>query len=271
MRATSQEWHDALNAGKESVVCDLPGEREFACALLRRADIVVESFRPGVAARLGVGPADVPARIVYCSITGFGEGRHERRAGHDLNYAGWAGLLERSAPALPPAQIADLAGGGLGAVVEILAALLTRERSGRGAHLTISMTHLAHAFASRAPVLTDGVAYYRMYATADGRYLTVGALEPKFFARLCSCIGRPELAPRQFDADQRALGDALAAVFATRALAEWLSLFDGEDVCLGPVATRAEAAAEFALPVAGPAPAVGAHTRAWRAELGLEA
>lgn len=270
MRGMSPEWHDALNAGKESVVCDLPRDAAFARALMGRADVVVESFRPGVAARLGVGPDDAPARAVYCSITGFGAGNpYEHRAGHDLNYAGWAGILEQSAPALPPVQVADLAGGGLGAVVQILGALLHRERTGRGARLTISMTHAAHALVSRAPVLTEGRACYRMYGTADGRYLTVGALEPKFFERLCGCIGRPQLALRQFDADQRALGDELAAVFASKTLAEWLARLDGQDVCVGPVATHAEAAADFGAPSAGPAPALGAHTEAWRGELGL--
>jgi crotonobetainyl-CoA:carnitine CoA-transferase CaiB-like acyl-CoA transferase len=248
MRASSAEWYEALTSGDERVECDLPGEAEAARALMARADVVVESFRPGVAARLGVGPDEAPARAVYCSITGFGEGnRHESRAGHDINYLGWAGVLERTAPALPPVQVADLAAGALGAVAEVLAALLERERTGRGARIVVSMTHRAHTLASRAPVLTDGFACYRMYATADGRYVTVGALEPKFFLRLCECIGRPELAERQFDTDQRALGDELASAFATRTLADWLALLDAEDVCVGPVATYAEGAAEFGL------------------------
>jgi alpha-methylacyl-CoA racemase len=246
MRTSSPEWYDALNSGKETIECDLPREAETVQTLMAQADVVVESFRPGVAARLGVGPDDAPERAVYCSITGFGEGnRHEARAGHDVNYLGWAGLLERTAPTLPPVQIADLAAGALGAVTEILAALLVRERTGRGARLVVSMTHRAHALASRSVVLTGGFACYRMYATADGRYLTVGALEPKFFIRLCECIGRPELAERQFGADQDALGDELASVFAMKTLADWLALFDGEDVCVGPVATYAEGAAEF--------------------------
>jgi alpha-methylacyl-CoA racemase len=246
MRTSSPEWYDALNSGKEMIECDLPREAETVQTLMAQADVVIESFRPGVAARLRVGPDDAPERAVYCSITGFGEGnRHEARAGHDVNYLGWAGLLERTAPTLPPVQIADLAAGALGAVTEILAALLVRERTGRGARLVVSMTHRAHALASRSVVLTGGFACYRMYATADGRYLTVGALEPKFFIRLCECIGRPELAERQFGADQDALGDELASVFAMKTLADWLALFDGEDVCVGPVATYAEGAAEF--------------------------
>ncbi|MES1247921.1 MAG: CaiB/BaiF CoA-transferase family protein [Actinomycetota bacterium] len=268
IRATAPEWHDELNGGKESVVADLPGEAPFVQALLQRADVVVESFRPGVATRLGVGPEHAGERTVYCSITGFGvDNELEHTAGHDLNYAGWAGLLEPTAPALPPVQVADLAAGALGAVTEILAALLERERTGRGRRVVVSMTHNAYALASRAPVLTGGYACYSMYRCADGRWLTVAALEPKFFARLCELVGLPGLAPLHYDADQAALRAAFADVFRRRDLADWLTLFRGEDVCVGPVATRAEAAA-FAPPAAVPAPALGEHTLAWRRELG---
>jgi crotonobetainyl-CoA:carnitine CoA-transferase CaiB-like acyl-CoA transferase len=129
------------------------------------------------------------------------------------------------------------------------------------------MTHNAYPLASRAPVLTDGHACYSLYRCADGRWLTVGALEPTFFARLCELLDLAELASRQYDADQGPLRDALAAAFSQRDLADWLALFRGEDVCVGPVATHAEAAA-FAPPVAGAAPALGEHTLAWRRELG---
>jgi alpha-methylacyl-CoA racemase len=279
MRHTAPAWDEAMNAGKESVACDLKAELELARALLARADVVLEGFRPGVAVRLGVGPDDVPESVVYCSITGFGaEGLHAGRAGHDLNYLGWAGVLADTAPELPPLQPADLAAGALGAVTEVLAALLERERTGRGARLTISMTHGSHRLVSHRlggdPLprfLTGGLACYRIYETADGRHLTVGALEPKFFARLCELIDRPELAQRQFAADgQEELADALAAVFAARPLAAWLDLFDGEDVCAGPVATLAEAAAEFGAAPDMPSAAVGQHTEAWRSELGLD-
>jgi crotonobetainyl-CoA:carnitine CoA-transferase CaiB-like acyl-CoA transferase len=269
MRSTARDWYDGLNAGKESVVCDLPADGDFARALLARADVVLESFRPGVAERLGVGPDHAPA-AVYCSITGFGSGgRHEQRAGHDLNYLGWAGVLESTAPALPPVQVADLAAGALGAVTEILAALVARGRTGSGARVLVSMTHGAHRLASRARVLTQGFACYRMYATSDGRHLTVAALEPKFFARLCELVARPELAERQFDSDQAALGAALAQAFRRRTLEDWLRLFETEDVCVGPVATLAEAQADLGIPAPGRAAALGAHTTAWRRELGL--
>jgi alpha-methylacyl-CoA racemase len=277
MRETATGWHDALNAGKESVVCDLPGDAPFLRGLLRLADVVLETFRPGVLERLGVRPQDLPGRAVVCSITGFGGGgRHEQRAGHDLNYQGWAGVLHDTAPGWPPVQVADLAAGSLGAVTEILAALLARERTGAGARLTISMTHGTHRLASfrlagdpRERMLTGGVACYRTYATGDGRHLTVGALEPKFFSRLCELIGRPELSGRQFADEQESLADELAHVFSSRTLEHWLLLFDGEDVCVGPVATLAEAAADLGTPAPGHAPELGAHTADWRRELGL--
>lgn len=277
MRRGAPAWDLALRRGKESVVCDLHADAAFARALCARADVVLEGFRPGVAATLGVGPEDVPPTTVYCSITGFGlSGRHAQRAGHDLNYLGWAGALEDTAPGLPPLQIADLAAGSLGAVTSVLAALVRRAQTGEGGHLVVSMTHRSYDLVAHRlggdPVprlLTGGLACYRTYATADGRLLTVAALERKFFARLCELVGRPDLAARHYDADQDGVASELAAILATRTLADWLALCDGEDVCVGPVATRAEAHADL-----GPWPQepddvlLGAHTEAWRAELG---
>ena len=253
MRASAPAWDAALRAGKDSLELDLKRDPAPALELLREADIVLESFRPGVASRLGIGPEHVSARTVYCSITGFGlGGRHEQRAGHDLNYLGWAGALWDTAPALPPVQIADLAAGGLGAVTKILAALLERDRTGKGSHVVVSMTHGSHRLVAHRiggenvpRMLTGGLACYRIYETADGRRLTVAALEPAFFRRLAELVGRPELAARQFDSDQEALATELAAIFEARPLAEWLELCDAEDVCVGPVATLAEAAADL--------------------------
>jgi crotonobetainyl-CoA:carnitine CoA-transferase CaiB-like acyl-CoA transferase len=277
MRPTATAWDTALRVGSESVVCSLPAEADFARALCDRADVVLESFRPGVAARLGIGPDDVSKTTVYCSITGFGEHeRHRLRAGHDLNYLGWAGVLEDTAPNLPPVQIADLAAGALGAVTQVLAALLERTRTGRGARLVVSMTHRSHDLVAHRlggePIprlLTGGLACYRIYECADGRHLTVGALEPKFFRQLCQLVNRPELADRQYDADQESLAAELQATFASRPLLEWLTIFEGEDVCVGPVASRAEAAVEFGS--SGPPTEVqlGAHTDSWRTELGV--
>jgi alpha-methylacyl-CoA racemase len=253
MRSTAPAWDAALRAGKESVELDLKQDPAPALELVREADVVLESFRPGVASRLGIGPEHVPERTIYCSITGFGlGGRHEQRAGHDLNYLGWAGVLWDTAPAWPPVQIADLAAGALGAVTQILAALLERERTGRGSHVVVSMTHGSHRLVAHRlggePVprmLTGGLACYRVYETADGRHLTLAALERIFFGRLTELLDRPELAERQFDADQEALATELAAIFQARPLGEWLDLFDAEDVCVGPVATIAEAASDL--------------------------
>jgi alpha-methylacyl-CoA racemase len=254
MESIAPAWHEALNAGKETVVVDLKEDREAGRALLYEADVVLESFRPGVVERLGVGPADLPDSVVYCSLTGFGYGTsHEARAGHDLNYQGWAGLLADTAPAMPLTQIADLASGALTAVARIVAALLERERTGRGAHIVVSMTHGAHRLASHRlggePIeryLTGGLASYRIYATADGRHLTVAALEPQFFARLCELLDLSNLVQRQYDPDaQEEIGAALAERIASKPLADWLELFDGEDVSVGPVSTLEEAAADF--------------------------
>jgi len=277
MRPTATAWDTALRVGSESVVCDLPRDAPFAQSLCKRADVVLEAFRPGVAERLGIGPDDVPETTVYCSITGFGgTGRHSSRAGHDVNYLGWAGVLEDAPEHLPPIQIADLAAGALGGVTQVLAALLERHRTGRGARIVVSMTHRSHDLVAHRlggePVpklLTGGLACYRVYATADGRHLTVGALEPKFFRRLCELVDLADLADRQFDPDQEALAAELAAAFAARTLDAWLERLDDEDVCVGPVWTRAEAAAEFGSTESPGEVPLGAHTEAWRRELGV--
>jgi alpha-methylacyl-CoA racemase len=249
LRELAPGWHEALNEGKEAVELDLKADPQAGRALCAEADVVLESFRPGVVERLGIGPRDLPGHVVYCSFSGFGPGDHT--AGHDLNYQGWAGLLADTAPAMPPVQAADL-GAGLRAVAQILAALLERERTGHGAHLLVSLTHGAHDLAAHRlrgePVprlLTGGLACYRIYATADGRHLTIAALEPRFFGRLCELIGRPELAERQWSAEQEPLAEKLAETFAAKPLATWLELFEGEDVSVGPVATLEEAAAQL--------------------------
>ena len=273
LRSVAPGWDAALNSGKESVVWDLERDPGLGPALAARADVVLEGFRPGVAERLGVGASALPESVVYCSVTGFGAGN--LRAGHDLNYAGWAGLLADTAPAMPPVQVADIAGGSLFAVIEILAALLERQKNGgRGTHLIVSMTHNAYRLAAHRlrgepeRTLTGGLACYRIYETADGRFLTVTAVESKFWQRLCELIGRLELVERHYEQDQEALAAELEAVFRSRPLSDWLDLFEGEDVMAGPVATLAEASEWLGEKVvSGSAPALGEHTERWRADL----
>jgi crotonobetainyl-CoA:carnitine CoA-transferase CaiB-like acyl-CoA transferase len=243
--STPEPWYRALNDGKDVVSWD--AERESAPAVAAEADIVLEGFRPGVFERLGV---ELSPRTILCSITGFGtDGPHAHDAGHDLNYLGYAGVLADTAPAVPPVQIADLAAGAMGAVIEILAALVDRDRTGAGSRIVVSMTHGAHRLAAHRlggdPIprlLTGGAACYRIYETADGRHLTVAALEPKFWRNLCELIERPELADRAFDPEL----PELAALFKSRPLVHWRALLEGKDTCVGPVLTLQEAATELA-------------------------
>jgi crotonobetainyl-CoA:carnitine CoA-transferase CaiB-like acyl-CoA transferase len=242
---TSPKAYEALNDGKEIVSWD--AETQPPPTVLAEADVVLEGFRPGVWERLGV---ELPETTILCSITGFGTGGpHMLDAGHDLNYLGYAGVLADTAPALPPVQIADLGAGAQAAVIEILAALLERARTGRGTRLVVSMTHGSHRFAAHRldgePVprlLTGGAACYRIYETADRRHLTVAALEPKFWRNLCDLLDRPDLIDRAFA--QRL--PELEELFRSRTQTEWLARLEGKDTCVGPVLTLAEAAAQLA-------------------------
>jgi crotonobetainyl-CoA:carnitine CoA-transferase CaiB-like acyl-CoA transferase len=241
---TPPNWYRALNEGKEVLAWDARSEPQPA--VVTRADVILEGFRPGVFERLG---ADVPATAIVCSITGFGAtGPHMDDAGHDLNYLGYAGVLADTAPSMPPVQVADLAAGAQAAVIEILAALIERAGTGSGTRIVVSMTHNTHALAAHRltgdPVprlLTGGAACYRIYETADGRHLTVAALEPRFWRNLCDLLDRADLADRAFEPDLPELAD----LFRTRSLAEWRSLLEGKDTCVGPVLTLAEAAWEL--------------------------
>ncbi|NUR76698.1 MAG: CoA transferase [Thermoleophilia bacterium] len=242
---TNPVAYHALNDGKEIVTWD--ARAEPPPEVLATADVVLEGFRPGVWERLGV---ELSETAIVCSITGFGaDGPHALDAGHDLNYLGYAGALADTAPALPPVQVADLGAGAQGAVIEVLAALLERARTGRGARLVVSMTHGSHRFVAHRvhgePVprlLTGGIACYRIYETADGRYVTVAALEPKFWRNLCDLLDRPDLLDRAFEPQL----PELAELFRTRTQREWLALLEGKDTCVGPVLTLAEAADVFA-------------------------
>jgi crotonobetainyl-CoA:carnitine CoA-transferase CaiB-like acyl-CoA transferase len=242
--STNPDAYRALNDGKQIVTWD--ARSELPPEVLFEADVVLEGFRPGVWERLGVR---LPETTILCSITGFGAGGPRAlHAGHDLNYLGYAGALADTAPALPPVQIADLGAGAQAAVIEVLAALLDRERSGRGARIVVSMTHGSHRFVAHRltgePVprlLTGGAACYAIYETSDGRHVTVAALEPKFWRSLCDLLERPDLVDRAFDVEL----PELAELFRTKTLQDWLDLLEGKDTCVGPVLTLAEAAADL--------------------------
>ena len=249
----------AVNRGKRSLALDLkqPAARDALLAMVEKADVVVESFRPGVMDKLGVGYATLAARnpkVIVCSISGYGQtGPYVHRAGHDLDYIGLAGVLAMTGPAggapqMPGVQIADLAGGALWGATAILGALVGRERSGRGAHLDISMTEGALALLAAelgnldcgahptrgVETLNGGLACYGVYRTKDDRYLAVGALEPKFWIALNQAIGRApnvaELVGKP--AEQAATRGELQAIFATKTAAEWNAHFAAHDCCV---------------------------------------
>ncbi|WP_051062122.1 CaiB/BaiF CoA transferase family protein [Paraburkholderia kururiensis] len=269
-------FYRIVNRGKRETRLDLKSEsgRNVLKALARDADVLVESFRPGVMARLGLGYdtlRELNPKLVYCAITGYGSsGPFARRAGHDLNYVSYAGVLDQLAssdgtPVLPNFQIADLLGGALSAVTQILAALWHVSRGGEGRFLDVSMTHATYAHNIVAQIalanddeegpnaggslLNGGVPCYNLYRTLDGRWLAVGALELKFWETLCAAIDRPEWGTRHWSlgqavggADAAALTRELAGVIASRTLEDWSKLLEPLDCCVSPVLTPAEAA-----------------------------
>lgn len=252
----------AINRGKRSLALDLKSEAGKATLfrMVKHADVIVESFRPGVMDKLGVGYAALAEQnpgIIVCSISGYGQtGPYVHRAGHDLNYIALAGVLGMTgqrdgAPQMPGVQIADLAGGALWGATGVLAALFARTRSGRGAHLDVSMTEGALSLLLAelgnldcgahprrgAEMLNGGAACYGVYRTKDDRYLSLGALEPKFYLAFNQAIGRTaslaELAGTP--AQQEQTRGEIAARLAERSLAEWLEVLAQHDCCCEPV------------------------------------
>ncbi len=261
----------ALNRNKRSIRIDLKQEagREVLLALVRDHDVVLESFRPGVLDRLGVGYAAMRAvnpKLVLCSITGYGqEGPLRDRAGHDMNYLALTGVLGLTGePGGPPVQaagqIADLGGGALMAAFGILAALRAAERTGEGQVVDVAMADGALSWLAlvAARVLNEagagppargmlelagGLACYRPYACADGGWVAMGALEPKFWATWCRGVGREDLIAEQFAAPGSAGHAAVEAVFAGRTRAEWEAFAAEHECCLEPVLDLGEALA----------------------------
>ena len=306
-------WFAAVNRGKKSVALQLkhPKGREIFLRLVESADVVVEGFRPGVMARLGLAPETLlerQPRLIYAALAGYGAGsRWRERAGHDLNYLALAGFLglngPREGPLIPPpVPVADL-GGAMALVIAVLAGLLHRERTGQGLILDASMlevvvswmqpfwrAHQAGVRATREGMPLNGAfPCYRVYPTADGGAMALAALEPAFWRAFCEAVGRPEWIPRAFDP---ALIPEVAALFRSRTRAEWEALRAGIEACLEPVLEPDEAieglstiAPAFAtgLPTlpfvvngerlfaAGPPPRQGEHTREILQRLGYEA
>jgi crotonobetainyl-CoA:carnitine CoA-transferase CaiB-like acyl-CoA transferase len=256
----------SLNRGKRSIRLDLKSEagREVFLRLVRDADVVLESFRPGVMDRLGVGYEtlrEVNPGIVFCAISGYGQdGPFRDRSGHDMNYLGLIGLLgltgEKDGPPVQAAgQIADIGGGGLTAAFGILAALRERDRSGEGQSVDVSMADgaLAWLAMTAARYFADGVVprrgdlelsgrliCYRPYECADG-WVTLGALEPKFWQAWCRGVAREDLIEKQFEAPGSDAHREVEAVFAARTRAEWQAFAGEHDCCLEPILELDEA------------------------------
>lgn len=260
-------WHGLLNRNKRSLAIDLkqPGAVEVIYRLVQTYDIVVEQFRPGVMDRLGVGYEALRAanpQLIYCAVTGYGQtGPYRDRAGHDLNYMALAGVLshtgrKESGPAGMGVQVADVGGGSFGAITGILAAVIQRQLTGQGQMVDISLLDMTLAWNSLAAAeflasgqnpnyesgLLNGGAVYDTYCTADGRYVAVASLEPKFWQGFCQAIDRPDLeGMTAFGSAEPGAKVEIAAIIEQRSLAEWLAVFGPLDVCVEPVLTVEEA------------------------------
>jgi crotonobetainyl-CoA:carnitine CoA-transferase CaiB-like acyl-CoA transferase len=258
------------NQGKKSVTINLkdpPGAQAFL-KLAKKADVVIEGFRPDVMDRLGLGYETLAAtnpRLIYVALTGYGaKGKYPTLAGHDINYLALSGVLDLMGakdgpPALAGIQIADLAGGSMQAVIGILLALEARHRTNRGQRVDISMFAgsaammpipiaalvAGHPVERGAGLLNGGFACYQVYGAAEGSYVAVGALEPKFWANLCRELKCEELIAEQFCADQSRIKTRLSAIFQTASAEEWFVRIGTKDCCVTPVRTLAESAADY--------------------------
>jgi len=257
----------ATNRNKRGITINLKHERgrKIFLKLVEKADVVVEGFRPGVMDRLGAGYETLKSlnpRLIYCAITGYGQdGPYRLRAGHDANYLSVAGLLgvngpKGGPPTLSGVQLADLAGGSLHAVIGVLLALQSRARTGEGQFVDISMTDtsLSMMYVPFASFLANDAqpergneglsgryACYQIYETKDGRYLSLGALEHKFWENACRALGREDFIGECFnDGAQEEIIAAFREIFKTRTAAEWLAAFENVDTCVALVNDIAE-------------------------------
>jgi alpha-methylacyl-CoA racemase len=261
------EDQDLLHRGKRIVDLDVKRDPQAFLALVARADVVIDCFRPGTCERLGIGPGDcaaVNSRLIFGRLTGWGqEGPLAHTAGHDINYLSQTGALSaigyRDRPPVAPLNlVADFGGGSMFLVVGVIAALYERERSGQGQVIDAAMVDGVSILAQmawtmrsagmqpdlrEAAMLDGGAPHYRTYETADGGQMAVGALEPQFFTRLVAGLGlSPDDVPDQHDAaGYNVMRKIFAERFATKSRAEWTEIFSGADACVTPVLTWSEA------------------------------
>ena len=256
-------WHLMLNRNKRGITVNLktPAGREVLLRLLKEADVFLEGFRPGYLKMLGLdyeSVSKINPRLIYCSITGFGpEGKYKHMPSHDLNVIGLAGVAapeDGTDISVPSVQVAAL-GGSLNAISGILMALYARERSGKGQLVNVDLYSSAinaeiTAISSVIGCRETGMPsfgrtashYYSVYKTKDGRYLSIGTIEPKFWQKMCRLIDLPELESRQFDfAHSAEIKEKLAAAFAGKTQAEWLELIGKDEFCVTPIRTLQEA------------------------------
>ncbi len=260
-----------INRNKKSMTLNLKSDqgKEVFMKLAKEYDVILEQFRPGVMDALGVGYEDVKKinpGMVYCSLSGFGQyGPYKDMAGHDLNYLGVTGVLDATKvngrPVIPGIKMGDLCGGAQWAIIGILTALMGRERNGQGQYLDVSMTdgllallngYASYYFATGQMATGEKVklqgndVYYNIYETKDGRYVTIGCIEPKFWKGFCKLIDRPDLIPCQFEPDPKRteMLQEVTAIIKTKTQAEWVELVGDKDICFSPVKNLEEAFAD---------------------------
>ena len=256
-------WHLMLNRNKRGITVNLktPAGREVLLRLLKEADVFLEGFRPGYLKMLGLdyeSVSKINLRLIYCSITGFGpEGKYKHMPSHDLNVIGLAGVAapeDGTDISVPSVQVAAL-GGSLNAISGILMALYARERTGKGQLVNVDL--YSSAISAEITAISSVIGcretgmpsfgrtashYYSVYKTKDGRYLSIGTIEPKFWQKMCRLIDLPELESRQFDfANSAEIKEKLAAAFAGKTQAEWLELIGKDEFCVTPIRTLQEA------------------------------
>ena len=267
--SANQTW---LGRNKKTMLLNLkkPGAVEVVKKLIMEYDIVMEQFRPGVMEKLGLGYealAEINPRLIYCSLTGYGQtGSLSHRAGHDINYLARSGNMAQAGraetgPVLTNMQVADVAVGSMNSVIGILAAVQYRNRTGKGQRVDIAMLDglipfngmdgTAFLAAGKVPKREgerlNGGCMYDFYETKDGQYLSVGALEPKFWAEFCHCIGREDLIEGSvWPEDVKAVKEVIRGILKEKTRDEWMAVFDGRDVCVEPVLSVQEALLEDA-------------------------